>query len=404
MSQATKRTGKKLLLLLISLSGVIIAAVVGYIGRSYIRQKQVLADFIQANPQTTAVAVYTFDENGDPIEDEYTYFHNADTPLVLASTIKIVVLAAYADAVSEGALDPAEAVRVSEWEKYYLPASDGGAHGKGLASVGLKADEHGFALDPTATVPLDELARIMIHYSGNAATDYLIERIGPERLTAVMTKIGFQNHTPIRPLLGFALAIYNHDYASFKDVPLDDMIADVTADDASRLDALMTLYIQDPDWRNEQIAFITAKNSSVEVNAEEIWAYQVRAAELLPKGTAREYAMLMAKIASGQLISAQVSAIMQQKLENIPANQPLMILYLDRLGAKDGITAGTLAMASYAQPKRGPVADRSRVAVILANQIPLTVFPGLAQFDGHYLLATDLARAANLLDHLSNGQ
>lgn len=118
--------------------------------------------------------------------------------------MKMVVLAAFADMVVNGELDPNETISVANWERYYLPNSDGGAHMLGLQSVSLQADELGFAVDQTATVTLDELATMMMHYSGNASTDYLIERVGLERITAV-SQTHHPHHTPIHYKLGYAL-------------------------------------------------------------------------------------------------------------------------------------------------------------------------------------------------------
>lgn len=147
---------------------LVIAAVFaggGYYVNKMNQAKSKLANFILANPESTAVAAYTFDKNEELIEDGNAIFYNADSPLILASTMKIVVLAAYADAVVRGEFDPNQQVSVADWEKYYLPPTDGGSHAASLKNVGLDADEKGFAKDGTATVSLEYLARFMMHYS-----------------------------------------------------------------------------------------------------------------------------------------------------------------------------------------------------------------------------------------------
>ena len=121
-----------------------------------------MTDFVVAHPQETAVVTYTFDENGNIVDDGAALFHNADEPLVVASVMKTAVLAAYAERVINGELNPDEPVPVVAWERFYLPGSDGGAHAAGLRSLGLTADELGFAADQTAVVTLDDLANLSL--------------------------------------------------------------------------------------------------------------------------------------------------------------------------------------------------------------------------------------------------
>lgn len=368
---------------------IIIGVGVGVVFNTVANMQQKLADFIVEHPQETAVVTYTFDENGTIIEDGKALFHNADEPLIVGSVMKTVVLAAFAEMVVNGELEPHEAVSVADWERYYLPTSDGGAHQSGLKSVGLQADELGFAVDQSATVTLDELATMMMHYSGNASTDYLIERIGLERIMAV-SQTYLPHHTPIIYKLGYALATLNHE-APFSSAWLQQVLANVQRGDTGDIERLMALYLSDEAWRKAQIDFVI-NLSSMETDGAEIWEYQTAAAQLLPKGTAREYAQIMAQIESGQFISPQVSDIMQQKLETVPSDWPLRALYYERFGAKDGVTAGVLATAAYAVPKRSSLQGQSRVTVLFINGLPLEQFAQQVQFQGHYLLPIELVQ------------
>ena len=347
--------------------------------------QQKLSDFISAHPQETAVVTYTFDDHGDIVEDGNAIFHNPDEPLVVASVMKTAVLAAYADMVVNDELDPDERVPVADWERFYLPFTDGGAHQLGLQSLGLQTDELGFATDPTATVTLDEMATIMMHYSGNAATDYLIERIGLERVTAV-TQTHLPQHTPIHYKLGFTLAIFNHEIP-YSTAELQQVSAHIESGDYSEIERLIDLYLHNETWRRDQIDYL----SGVEPVSADLGAYHTAAAQLLPQGTAREYARMMAQIGSGRFISPQVSAIMQQKMESVPSDWPLRALYFERFAAKDGMTAGVLAVASYAAPKWGSLRHQSRVVVLIVNNMPVEQFAEQANFQGHYLLPIDLA-------------
>src|SRR5690606_35135697 len=101
-------------------------------------------------------------------ESEGIYL-NADVPRPLASVVKVIHLVAYAEAVQEGVLDPQTIVPLAELERYYLPGSDLRAHDFALNA--LAADERIFEDPPS--ILLEDVPRMMMEYSSNAATDYL---------------------------------------------------------------------------------------------------------------------------------------------------------------------------------------------------------------------------------------
>ena len=342
---------------------------------------------------SSAAVAYTIDERGNPVDDGRAVFINPDTPLVIGSVMKVVVLAAYEQAVEQGVLDPAEPVSLADLERYYLPGADGGAHAAGLASLGLSVDSLGFASDPQASVPLDAVATWMIHYSGNAETDYLIARLGADRLNAVFQAAGMHQSAPIRPILGVSLAMLNHDQPPVTPEQRRTLLRQVTSGDTSTLDQLANRYLTDPDWRAAQIAWMQSPEFTAAVNQMR-WEGQVALSHLFPTSTARDYAALMAKIASGRLFSMAVSNRIQHTLETIPTDQPLRLLFHRTYGAKDGLTAGVIALASYAVPKRGPLAGQTRVVVIIANDLTPQVWSTSVQSQSIYLLQPDLAAAA----------
>jgi hypothetical protein len=108
----------------------------------------------------------------------------------------------------------------------------------------------------------------------------------------------------------------------------------------------------------------------------------------------------MAKIASGQFISKNVSELMQQKLESIPDDWPMRLLYCHRFGDKDGLTAGLINLVSYSVPKSGPLAGKERVVIIFTNELPAQTWSTQVQYQGIYFLQADLARATGEFSRL----
>ncbi|MFC4006077.1 serine hydrolase [Nonomuraea purpurea] len=121
--------------------------------------------------------------------------HNADRLTPVASAIKIIHLAAYADAVREGRVKPGERVPMALWNSYHLPGTDGGAHEAALER-----------LKPGASVTLDQVVSAMIEESDNAAADLLRDRLGPGALRKIaQTHVGTFNGEMLRAFGGCTL-------------------------------------------------------------------------------------------------------------------------------------------------------------------------------------------------------
>lgn len=107
--------------------------------------------------------------------------HNADTPMPLASATKVVHLAAYGRAVSEGRIRPDDPVALGDRERWYLPGADANAHPQALDRLGMpRAGD--VAADPARTVTVDALVTAMVRESDNAAADWLRDRLGDDAL------------------------------------------------------------------------------------------------------------------------------------------------------------------------------------------------------------------------------
>lgn len=139
--------------------------------------------YLAAHPDQVALVVD--DGRSEPLR------HRPDAAQPAASAAKLVHLAAYARAVDTGTLDPTQPITVGEWEQWYLPGLDGGAHPAALADLGIALDADGLsAADPTVQVTVDDLARVMIRFSDNAAADLLRDRLGDDALLAAVTATG----------------------------------------------------------------------------------------------------------------------------------------------------------------------------------------------------------------------
>ena len=310
-----------------------------------------------------ALVCYTVQPDGTVDVSDPSLLHNPDLPMPLASTIKIVLLAGYARDVVAGRLDPEQPVTLADWERFYLPTSDGGAHPAALAELGIAADEYGFALDPAAAVPLRALVRAMIAHSDNAAADWVLERIGDDGWDATVAEGGLAAQGRQLPIIGLFLAWGNHE----RPQPSPAEVARFTADrealgaEAARLAAAF----QEPEWRSAEFAWLLAGGSR-----STLWSEAKLADALAPRGTARDYARMLAGVVTGTFISPAVSQLMREVLEWPMADAGVAEVF-EALGAKGGSLSGVLTDATYAVPRVGDFAARARVCVLFMRRMPM---------------------------------
>lgn len=251
-----------------------------------------------------------------------TVEHRAGDTVPLASAIKVVHLAAYARAVTSGELDPAEPVPLSEWERWYLPNTDGGAHPKALQRLGVT--------EPDDTVSLEQMVTAMIQESDNAVPDYLRDRLGDAALADAAAQAGWDD-LEVPTLLGSTIALLD-----------PAMSRDARWDAAQR-------YARDGAYR-EQVTRMSPGDDFPAVTA--------RVRESGVAGSAAGLAALHGAIASGDF--GPGSDVAREHLEWQPAPAGL-----DGLGFKGGNLPGVVTEAMTIRRFDGTAAT----AVLLTSNL-----------------------------------
>lgn len=340
--------------------------------------KEEILKYLRGHPQDFSLVSYTVSEVGVPSESAPGIQHQPRKETPLASMKKVVVLAAYAHEVSEGNLDPEEGVRVSEWERYYLPNTDGGAHPDALRKLGLETEENGAASGSRAEVEVSDLAQAMIRSSDNAATDYLITRLGEDRIQAVIEDAGLEGQEPILPLLGNFLLWFDLDSEDsdlskqFSGERLKELRSLDEEEYAARVNSLTRAYAEGEigdRWRESG-----PPTGPLRYQEDVTW-------ELETRGTAEDYARIMAGVSTGEFISQEVSGIMREHLDWPMEKKENKEKFLD-FGAKGGSLAGVLNQATFAVPKAGDFAGETRVTVIFIGQMPASAWLGAQKSEG----------------------
>lgn len=284
-------------------------------------------------PETVGLVAYQL---GQP---EAGVYLNASTPMPLASVVKLITLVAYAEAVATGELDPLQAIRLNDLDRFYLPRFDLGAHQRAVNE--LRAAGR-VSSDEEPTVLLEDVAWMMIRYSSNAASDYLHQRLGQLRIEQTAVDLGLDTQSAPCPFIGQFLIMGNHTQGQTVDLTalpqyLEPDGADYGADVSLLSDAYSNSALfraSEVDWRQR------TRRPSTE-------AQRYFSENLNAQGSAANYAALMARLAQNGLSSPQSSFLARRILEwpmQFPANQDLF----SNLGYKNGSLPGVLTTAYYA--------------------------------------------------------
>ena len=201
--------------------------------------------------------------------------HDADQPMPLASAAKVVHVAAYGRAVAEGRIRPDETVALADWERWYLPGTDGGAHPTALRRL---------QVGPTASV--DQLVSAMVQESDNSAADWLRARLGDDALVRAAAEGGW-TAVDLPSFLGAGIALSLPAQAP----PLDAPRAERGPAEA----ALARRYADDAAYRGEVQRAQAAQQADAArfLQLNEAWAARTAT------GTATQLAGLYRALATG---------------------------------------------------------------------------------------------------------
>lgn len=327
--------------LIFSLILAIGLAMAAFLLTSYFRYTSASAvrAYLDQNPTETAIACF------DPAHPESGLYRNAQAAFPLASTFKLVLLAAYAEETAAGRLDPRERIPVSELERFYLPGTDGGAHDEFLKTQA-----------GATQLELDTVVDGLVSYSSNAAADYLLSRLAAVDFPALYMRLGLEQTDQPFSYLGLYLFIKNHETGPYAEEELTP--AELLAEQAR----LANLFVNDPAWRAAEVSFI-----SQPTNVAPLYLQKQVIALAGMRGSAHDLAhILLAAYGADSPLPAEARAILREKLEWPVRLHPENRATFQILAAKSGAWPGVLTSAWYAEPLIG----EPRVLVVLYRNLP----------------------------------
>lgn len=304
------------LIILFLVASFVVLGILTYY-RNLRKNKYDLLKFIKKNKDKLSI---TLIENG-----RITLEHKATKKLPLASTMKIIIAYSFVKEVGKRKLNLNELIEISNLNNYFIEDTDGGAHKKWLNT--LSADNEVTLLDVT---------KGMMHYSSNACTDFLIDKIGVNVINHYIQQLNV-DHDPINFITpSMLLPAYISDSITESTRIIKDMPLDRYQDLTKNVFDIM----KNDETKSEALKHNLHKNQLLSLETQKALTYRT------PKSTTKEYARLMHRLGN-ELFNAEEKKLFSYLLlgNSIKQNDDKYFWF------KGGATPFILTSALYKESK-----------------------------------------------------
>ena len=354
----------------------------------WLRSAEQMLNYIDQNREDVSLVVYSVNVEGEQDLGQSHIFHNADVPMPMASIETVIVLAAYARAIVAGEIDSAETLTLAEWDQYHLPDTNDNAHLIALNALNIETDDFGYALDGNQAVTVAQLVDAMIVYGDNAAPEWLINRLGYTAIQSVVDQLDLHERLRLLPYSGLLLTLQNHEQPELTSEHLEALIAMERSAFETLVWETQQQLLNDTMWGEAARDFwqedVVPRDRRLEMQAFD---------QLSARGTARDFATIMAGVATDTLFSAEVSQIMRSHLEWV-TNVGEDSAQFHMLGSAGGSRLGITTEATYFVSQDNEYANRPRVAVLLMRDVPFAAWRRFNNVFAHQLFKREVASSA----------
>lgn len=307
----------------------------------------------------------------------------------------VVLLAGAAEQMADGRLDPEERVPVAELERLALPGLTASAHEEMVDSL-TAAGRVETGPSGTATLSVREVVTSLHTFQNRAAADWLMRRMGRETVEALPERFGMTSSAAPRPIGATYLTWMRHARGG-------DIVSEMTdgasgppspapflgMERAAYVDSVYATAdrLADEAYRDAVAEALTGRGTQLSVKAQRAYAMAT-----FPRGTALDYARLMAQVRSSNgeawswlrtlietpLADAGVEAAADSVVqEALPLDTSSVERSLESVADVAGAHPGILTLAGYGRMARADA--EPPVVVLTMHDLPVAVFYQLAQ-------------------------
>lgn len=261
--------------------------------------------------------------------------YNSEVKMPLASTAKVIIAIEFARQVAAKILDEQELVPLEELNKFYIPGSDGNAHHNWIKSIRANHKE------VQGKITLLDITHGMLAYSSNANTEFLMAKMGLDKINENIMKLSLSSHDKIFPFssAGFMSPyIQETENIGFKESI--QKISEMSYEEYMK----KSIEIHQILNRDQGIECIQKWNTRQNY----VRKLQVLESRKLPRSTTKEYAYLIKLIHKGELVPSTINPYLKMLIQRQVDNSKLI-----EFGNKGGSTISVLTEALYCTDQEG---------------------------------------------------
>ena len=324
-----------------------------------LRRPEDLLGYIASHPENASLVTYEVGARDNGI------FYQPEVQRPLASTPHLLLLAEYAHQAQLGQLDTSRTVPLDSLSLFSLPGISRSRHEQIKAH--WRAEN---LLRADSTVRIRHVVEAIAEFGDGVAADWLITTLGRNRTNALAEKWGLGNSTPPLPSSGMYLSWR-------KSPPQRDSLGPAPTYRTMRREAyadhvyeLTSTLRRDRSFRRQTREHLRRQGSGLGVREQ-----RTLARVTYPRGTAADYADLVAGSLDGTLGSKRAAAFLREQIE-IPAQTDSVTDGGRILGTHIGSVPGMISVVGYIRFG----ADRPpRVLALFLEDLPIGVFYHLVQ-------------------------
>ncbi|PEN12875.1 hypothetical protein CRI94_12795 [Longibacter salinarum] len=341
-----------------------------------IQTPDALAEYLGNHPEKVSLAVLS--ASGE-VKD--TVHATVDRPLHRLPMIALLTDASRM--MDEGALDSTEQIPISEIGRFALPGLTASGHERMVDSLSVSGAIHDGA------IALGDLFEAIHIFENQAAADWLMMRMGRDAMTSLPDRLSLSGSMAPQPYSATYLTWMQavRDSSAGKRPPVDSFLGMEARAYRDRVYSIADRLSSDGAYRTEKKEELTTRGTDLSVRQQRDYAMAT-----LPRGTALDYARLMANIRStpgdgwprlrsvlerpvgstDRLTTAAGADTLRPDTMDVAFDAASVRVVADVAGAHPGM----LTLAGYARTNAD---DRARVVVLTLHDLPIAVFYQLAQ-------------------------